>query len=154
MGCYKDDDTDDEGDAHTQDANDKDDETESNKDDIFTYMICVQTDEDERMLDVEVAGSNKGDEEVSDTAKANAEKTLEVKDNAKKTELPPSSSSLSVSSLMDIKIQSEVSQTQYPTILRVSVSVIAEPSVLTPIPETPLATTLTSLPPSLVSTIP
>ncbi|GKA78226.1 ribonuclease H-like domain-containing protein [Tanacetum coccineum] len=109
--------------------------------------------------------------------------TSEVKDDAKKTELPPSSSSLSVSlgfgdqflktssdtsligtvkdstdyeisSLIDVNIQSEVSQIQSPTVLRVPVSMIAEPSVLTPILETPLATTVNTSPHPFVSTIP
>ncbi|GJS16048.1 hypothetical protein Tco_0410520 [Tanacetum coccineum] len=39
-----------------------------------------------------------GDEEMTNTAKADAEKTKEVKNDNKKVELPPSSSSLSVSS--------------------------------------------------------
>ncbi|GJZ86722.1 hypothetical protein Tco_0658332, partial [Tanacetum coccineum] len=58
----------------------------------------VNDDEDEEMKDVEVEESGNGDEEITDTAKANAEKTKEAKDDNKKVELPPSSSSLSVSS--------------------------------------------------------
>ncbi|GJW23334.1 hypothetical protein Tco_0033956 [Tanacetum coccineum] len=42
--------------------------------------------------------SDKGDEEIIDAAKEEAEKTSEAKDDTKKIELPPSSSSLSVSS--------------------------------------------------------
>ncbi|GKE36943.1 hypothetical protein Tco_1460348, partial [Tanacetum coccineum] len=142
----------------------------------------VRTDEDERMSDAEVVGSDKGDEEVFDAAKADAEKTSKVKDDAKKTELPPSSSRLSVSlgfsdqflktssntyligtvmdftdaeisSLMDVNIQSEVPQIQSPIVLKVPVSVIAEPSVLTPIPETPSATNVTTSTPISISTI-
>ncbi|GJY26827.1 hypothetical protein Tco_0401553, partial [Tanacetum coccineum] len=178
-------DADDEGDAHisdTHDADDKNEETELDEDDIYKYKIRLRIDKDERMSNAEVAGSDKVDEEVSDAAKADAEKTSEVKDDAKKTEFPPSSSSLSISSgfgdqflktsfhisligtikdstdaeissLMDVNIQCEVLQIQSPTVLRVSVSVIAEPSVLTPIPETPLATTVTTSPPPSVSTI-
>nr|GEZ40128.1 hypothetical protein [Tanacetum cinerariifolium] len=50
------------------------------------------------MLNVEVEDFDKGDEEVTDVAKADVEKTLEVKDDAKKIELPLTSSSLSISS--------------------------------------------------------
>ncbi|GJW34181.1 retrovirus-related pol polyprotein from transposon TNT 1-94 [Tanacetum coccineum] len=162
----KDDDADDEGDEHisdTQDADDEYAETKSDEDDIYKYKIR--------------------DKEVTDAAKEDAEKTLEVKDDAKKTELPSSSSSLSVSlgfgdqflktssdtsligtvkdtthakisSLMDINIQSEVPHIQSPSILRVPLSVISEPSVLTPIQENPSATPITTLPPPSVSTTP
>ncbi|GKE89367.1 hypothetical protein Tco_1566842, partial [Tanacetum coccineum] len=44
-------------------------------------------DKDVEMKDVEVKGSDKGDEYIID-----AEKTSEAKDDTKKTELPPSSS--------------------------------------------------------------
>ncbi|GKE82843.1 hypothetical protein Tco_1552843, partial [Tanacetum coccineum] len=149
--------------SDTHDADDKDDETKSDEDEIYKYKIHVQTHEDERMSDAEVVGSEKGDKEVSDAAKADAKKTSEVKDDAKKTELPPLSSSLSVSldfgdqflktssntsfigtvkdstdaeinSLMDIKIQYEL-------------------SVLTLIPETPTAINVTTSPPPSISTI-
>nr|GEX37720.1 hypothetical protein [Tanacetum cinerariifolium] len=50
------------------------------------------------MINAEVDDSDKGDEEITNAAKADAKKTLEAKDDARKIELPPSSSSLSVSS--------------------------------------------------------
>nr|GEX10072.1 putative reverse transcriptase domain-containing protein [Tanacetum cinerariifolium] len=65
-------DADDEGDDHisdTQDTNDEDDETKSDKDEIYTYKICVHS-----------------------------KKTKEEKDDSKKAKLPPTSSSLYVSS--------------------------------------------------------
>nr|GEX72259.1 hypothetical protein [Tanacetum cinerariifolium] len=68
----KDGDADDEGNDHisdTQDADDEDDETESDENEIY-----------------------------KNAAKKEAEKTSEAKDDTKKSELPPSSSSLSVSS--------------------------------------------------------
>ncbi|GKC87378.1 hypothetical protein Tco_1148027 [Tanacetum coccineum] len=74
-------DAEDEGDDHIsdiQDTDDEDDEIESDEDDIYKYKIR--------------------DEEFTNAAKADAEKTSEVKDDAKKTELPLTSSSLSVSS--------------------------------------------------------
>ncbi|GKA85631.1 hypothetical protein Tco_0807285 [Tanacetum coccineum] len=125
----------------------------------------VNDDVDEEMNDADVAETKKGDEEIIDTAKENVEKTKEVKDDNKKAELPPTSSSLSVSlgfgnqflnlssnkstfgnlkdtidaeinSLLDIKIQFEVPHIQPPSILTVPVSMITEPSVLPPILET------------------
>ncbi|GJT32697.1 hypothetical protein Tco_0923116 [Tanacetum coccineum] len=96
----KDGDADDEGDDHVsdkQDDDDKDDKTESNEDDIYKYKIRVLKDDDVEMKDTEVEGSDKGDEEITDAAKEEAKKTSEAKDDTKKFELPPSSSSLSVS---------------------------------------------------------
>ncbi|GJR20911.1 hypothetical protein Tco_0969438 [Tanacetum coccineum] len=96
----KDGDDDDEGDDHisdTQDANDEDVETESDEDEIYKYKMCVHKDEDVEMTNDEVEDSDKGDEEVIDAAKEYAEKTSEVKDDTKKTEIPSTSSSLSVS---------------------------------------------------------
>nr|GEW92969.1 hypothetical protein [Tanacetum cinerariifolium] len=131
---------------------DADDETESDEDDIYKYKIRVRKDEDEEMLNAEVKDFDKGDEEVTNATKTYAKKTSEVKDDAKKTELPPTSSSLSVSlgfgdkflkhssdsslvstikdttdveinSLLVVKIQFEFSQIQSPSVLRVPVSV-------------------------------
>ncbi|GKA82868.1 hypothetical protein Tco_0789616 [Tanacetum coccineum] len=166
----KDGDADDEGDDHisdTQDADDEDVETESDEDDIYKYKMRVRKDEDEEMINAEVDDSDKGDEEITDAAKTDAEKTSEVKDDPKKTKLPPSSSSLSVSSgfgdqflklssdsslvstvkdttdikinsLLEVKIQSEVPHTQSSSVLSVPVSMISEPTVPTPVQETPL----------------
>ncbi|GKB86061.1 hypothetical protein Tco_0958333 [Tanacetum coccineum] len=78
----KDGDADDEGDDHVSDKQDK---------------IRVHKDENVDMKDAEVKGSDKGNEEITDAAKEEAEKTLGAKDDTKKSELPPSSSSLSVS---------------------------------------------------------
>nr|GEX10578.1 hypothetical protein [Tanacetum cinerariifolium] len=97
----KDGDADKEGDDHisdTQDVDDEDIETKSDEDDIYKYKICVRKDEDEEMINTEVDDSDKGDEEITNAAKADGEKTSEVNDDPKKTELPLSSSSLSVSS--------------------------------------------------------
>nr|GEU33093.1 ribonuclease H-like domain-containing protein [Tanacetum cinerariifolium] len=57
----------------------------------------VQENMDEEMKDAEVDDIGNGDEEITNTAKEDAEKTEEVKDDIKKAKLPPSSSSLSVS---------------------------------------------------------
>ncbi|GJQ89751.1 hypothetical protein Tco_0000890 [Tanacetum coccineum] len=79
----KDGDADDEGDYHisdTQDVDDKDVKTESDEDDIYKYKIRVRKDEDEEMINAEVDDSDKGDEEITDAAKTDAEKTSEVMD--------------------------------------------------------------------------
>ncbi|GJU25914.1 hypothetical protein Tco_1164535 [Tanacetum coccineum] len=97
----KDDDADDEGDDHvsdTQDVDDEDVKTESDEDEIYKYKIRVRNEEDVEMKDAEVEESDKGEEKVTDAAKEEAEKTSEAKDDTKKSELPPSSSSLFVSS--------------------------------------------------------
>nr|GEV64705.1 hypothetical protein [Tanacetum cinerariifolium] len=121
----------------------------------------VNDDEDEEMKNAELEESGNSDEENTDAVKTDAGKTKEVKDDAKKTELPLTSSSLSLSSdaeinsLLDIKIQYEVPHIQSPYVLTIPVLVIFEPLVLTPIPETPLvASSTTLLPPPFVSTIP
>nr|GEW42861.1 copia protein [Tanacetum cinerariifolium] len=60
-----------------------------------------------------------------------------------------------INSLLDIKIQSEVSHIQSPSVLTISVLMIFEPYVLTHIPEThSVAPETTLLTPSFVSTIP
>ncbi|GJZ17117.1 hypothetical protein Tco_0553240 [Tanacetum coccineum] len=156
---------------------------EETDDEVLQGKEQVNDDEDEEMLNAEVEDSGKGDAEVSDAAKANAEKIKEAKDDSKKAEFPPTSSSLSISlgfgdqflklssdtsligivkdttdveinSLLDIKIQSEVPHIQSSSMLKVHVSVISEPSVLTPVQETPSTAPVTILPPPSVSTIP
>ncbi|GJY36080.1 hypothetical protein Tco_0421458 [Tanacetum coccineum] len=135
------------------------------------------------MTNAEVEESGNDDAEISDVAKPDAEKIEEIKDDAKKAELPPTSSSLSVSlgfgdqflkkssdtsligtvkdttdaeinSLLYIKIQSEVPHIQFLSVLTIPVLVISDPSVITPLQETPSTALVTSLPPPSVSTIP
>nr|GEX48623.1 hypothetical protein [Tanacetum cinerariifolium] len=73
----------------------KDDEE---TDDEFVQGIEQVNDaEDEEVTNAEVEESGNGDAEISDAAKADAKKTKEVKDDANKAELPPTSSSLSIS---------------------------------------------------------
>nr|GEY71458.1 hypothetical protein [Tanacetum cinerariifolium] len=59
------------------DADDEEDETESDEGDIYKYKIRIRKDEDEEMINVEVDDSNKGDEEITDAVKTDAEKTSE-----------------------------------------------------------------------------
>ncbi|GJT26495.1 hypothetical protein Tco_0906770 [Tanacetum coccineum] len=174
----KKDDTDDDKSINLEMTND-----EETNDEVLQVKEQVNEDEDEEMLNAEVEYSRKGNAEISDVAKADAEKTEEAKDDSKKAELPPTSSSLSVylsfgdqflllssdtsligtvkdtideeiSSLFDIKFQSEVPHIQSPYMLKVPVSIISQPSVLTPVQETTLAVHVTTLPPQSVSTIP
>ncbi|GJT21892.1 hypothetical protein Tco_0891829 [Tanacetum coccineum] len=63
----------------------------------------VQENVDEEMKDAKIYDTGNGDEEITNRAKADVEKTEEVKDDNKKAKLPPSSSSLSVSSGFDNK---------------------------------------------------
>ncbi|GJS77276.1 hypothetical protein Tco_0727157 [Tanacetum coccineum] len=90
-----DEETDDEfvhGEEHVQDD---DEET----DDEFVHGDeQVNDNKDEEMTNAEVEESGNGDEEVIDATKVDAGNTKEVNDEAKKAELPPISSSLSVSS--------------------------------------------------------
>ncbi|GJV82208.1 hypothetical protein Tco_1518078 [Tanacetum coccineum] len=135
----------DKGDDHIsdiQDTNDEDDETESDEDDIYKYKIRVRKDKDVEMTNVEVEDSDKGDEEVTDAAKADAEKTLEVKDDARRpNSLQQALAYLTVkdtidaeiNSILEVKIQSKVPHIQSPSMLKVPVSVISEPTVLTPL---------------------
>ncbi|GJS80312.1 hypothetical protein Tco_0730193 [Tanacetum coccineum] len=155
---------------------------EETKDEFIHGKEQVHDDEDEEMSNAEVEDSGKGDAEISDAGKADAAKTEEVKDDAKKAEIPLTSSSLSVSlgfgdqflklssdtslvgtikdttdakinSLLDVKIQSEVPHIPSPFVLRVRVSVISDPSLLTPVQETPSVALVTTQPPLSFSTI-
>ncbi|GJS33370.1 hypothetical protein Tco_0531752 [Tanacetum coccineum] len=151
-----DEETDDEfvhGEEHVQDDHEE-------TDDEFVYGDeQVNNDEDEEMTNAEIEESRNGDKEITDAAKVDARITKEVKDDAKKTEPPPTSSSLSVSSGFGnqfLKLPSDTSLIgTSPSILTVPVLVISKPSVLTPIPKTPSVAPATTLlyPPS-VSTIP
>ncbi|GKD88252.1 hypothetical protein Tco_1363759 [Tanacetum coccineum] len=150
-------DDDDEGDDHVsdkQDDDDEDDETESDEDDIYKCKIRVRKDEDVELKDVKVKGPGKGDEEITDAAKEEVEKTSEAKDDTKKSELPPSSSSLSISlgfgdQFLKLSSDSSLVSTVKDSIdTDVLVSVIPKTTVLPPIPEivteTPVSTTVFS----------
>ncbi|GJT17685.1 hypothetical protein Tco_0876391 [Tanacetum coccineum] len=110
----------------------------------------VNDDEDEEMTNSEIEESRNGDEEITDAAKVDAGNTEEeligtIKDTT----------DAEINSLLDIKIQSEVTHIQSPSVLTVHVLVNSEPLVLKHIPETPsVAPAITLLPPSSVSTIP
>ncbi|GKA14095.1 hypothetical protein Tco_0693741 [Tanacetum coccineum] len=146
----KDGDADDEGSDHvsdTQDADDEDVKTESDKDVIYKYKVRIRKDEDVEMKDAEVEGSDKGDEEITDEAKEEAKKTLEAKDDTKKTELPPSSSRLSVSSGFGDKFLKLSSDSYLVSTVKDSV----DADVITPIIST-IQQTTTSIPTPTITT--
>ncbi|GKE87978.1 hypothetical protein Tco_1565453, partial [Tanacetum coccineum] len=137
------------------------DEDEEKKDD--TKDDKINDDEDKEMTNAEVEESRDGDEENTNVVKPDARNTEEVKDDAKKAKLSFDTSLVStikdtidveINSLLDIKIQYEVPHIQSPSVLRGPVSVSFEPSVLSPVPETPFIPPITTLPPLSVSTIP
>ncbi|GKD18054.1 hypothetical protein Tco_1207212 [Tanacetum coccineum] len=157
---------------------------EETDDEVLQGKEKVNDDEDEEMTNAKVEESrNVDEEEDSNAAKADAEKTEEAKDDSKNDELPPTSSSLSISSgfgdqflklssdtsligtvkditdanissLLDIKIQYEVPHIQSSSVLKVTLFVISKASILTSVQETPSATPVTTLPPPSISTIP
>ncbi|GKB41641.1 hypothetical protein Tco_0886583 [Tanacetum coccineum] len=159
-------DADDKGDDHisdTRDTDDEDDETESNEDEIYKYKICVRKDEDEEMLNSEVEDFGKGDAEMFDVIKADAEKTKEAKDDSKKAKLPQQAlaylylqdtTDAEISSLLDIKIQSDVPHIQSLSVRKVLVFMISKPTVLTPVQETSLVEPVITLPLPSISTTP
>ncbi|GKD28946.1 hypothetical protein Tco_1239724 [Tanacetum coccineum] len=161
----------------------KTDDGEETDDEFVHGDEYVHDDVDKEMKDVEVVVTGKDDQEITDAEKAEVEKTEEVKGDNKKAELPPTSSSLSVSfgfgnqflahssdisltgtlkdtadaeinSLLDIQIQQEVPRIHSPSILTVPVLVILEPTILLLISEIPIVTSATTHPPPhSVSTI-
>nr|GEX31123.1 hypothetical protein [Tanacetum cinerariifolium] len=136
-------------------------ETESDANEIYKYKIRVRKDKDVEMKDVEVDDSDKGDEDITDAAKAYADKTSEVKDDAKETELLPSSSSLSVSlgnypDLVSISIDGSVSVIPKTTNLPPISEIVTKTLVLTIVPSpqvTPIILTV-QLTPTPISTPP
>nr|GEV21446.1 hypothetical protein [Tanacetum cinerariifolium] len=120
-----------------------DEDEEKNDDDDDKSIDLEKTDDEETNNEFVHSEEHNGDKEITDTTKANAEKAEEVKDDIKKSELPPSSFSLSISldakinSLLDVQIQQEILQIQSPSILTVPILVISESSVLSPILEIP-----------------
>nr|GEV06348.1 reverse transcriptase domain-containing protein [Tanacetum cinerariifolium] len=136
----EDDDDEDDDDKIINLEKENDDET----DDEFIHN-------DEYMKNAEDAKTENDDEEIIDAAKEDAEKTEEVKDDTKKAEIPPTSSSLYVSSgfgnqflnlssdtslivtvkdtidaeiksLLDVQIQQEIPYTQSPSVLNMDKS--------------------------------
>ncbi|GKB61131.1 hypothetical protein Tco_0917317, partial [Tanacetum coccineum] len=112
------------------------DETDDEKetDDEFMHGDEYAYDDvDEEMKDAEVAKTEKDGEEIADAEKTNVEKTKVTKGDLEQVgKLPITSSSLYSSS-----------------ILIVPVLVIPEPTFLSPIPETPTVTLVTTFPPPL-----
>ncbi|GJY75800.1 hypothetical protein Tco_0480916 [Tanacetum coccineum] len=89
----KDDDDDDDKSIDIKETGD-----EETDDKLIRGDEYVQENVDKEMKDDEVDVTRNSDQQMTDTTKADAEKSKEVKDDNKKAKLPPSSSSLSVSS--------------------------------------------------------
>nr|GEY59614.1 hypothetical protein [Tanacetum cinerariifolium] len=163
------------------DDDDRSIDLELTDDEVLHGVEQANDDEDEEMTNAEVEDSREGDAETSDVAKANVEKTEDVKDDAKKAEVPLKSSSLSVSSsfgdqflkisydtsligtvkdtrdaeinsLLDIKIQSSI----YLVSIRTQSTRVCnfKPLVLKPVQESPSVKPVTSFAPPSVSIIP
>ncbi|GJW13543.1 hypothetical protein Tco_0017676 [Tanacetum coccineum] len=148
---------DDDDDDKSIDIEKTDDEGE-NDDEFVQGDEYVQDNVDEEMKNAEVAKIGKGDEEIPDTAKADAEKSEEVKDDIKKDELPLSSSSLSVSSGFSNQFLNLSSDKSTVGNLKDSadaeINSFLDPSVISPIPEIPTKTpAITLRPPPPVTTI-
>nr|GEW12159.1 reverse transcriptase domain-containing protein [Tanacetum cinerariifolium] len=126
--------------------------TSSERTSIKPGVSIVEKDITKENVILDWGSEQESDKDVTDAAKAYAEKTSEVKDDAKKTEILPTSSSLFVS--LEVKIQSEVPHIQSPSMLRVPVSIISKPLVLTPVQESPSKDIVTTLPPPSVSITP
>ncbi|GJT82995.1 hypothetical protein Tco_1057337 [Tanacetum coccineum] len=125
------------------------DEDEEKKDDI----------DDDKSINLEMTD----DEETDDEFVHGVEQVNDDKDEEMTNDEVEESGNFStvkdttdaeINSLLDIKIQYEVPHIQSPSVLRVPVSVISEPSVLTHVQETPSVALVTTLPPPSVSIIP
>ncbi|GKB55548.1 hypothetical protein Tco_0906301 [Tanacetum coccineum] len=150
-------DADDEGDAHISDTQDTNDETESDKDEIYKYKIRVRKDEDVEMTNAEVEDSKKAElPPTSSSLSASSgfgDQFLNLSSDNSLVGTVKDTTDIEINSLLDIKIQSKVPHIQSPSVLKVLVSMISEPFVLTPVQETSTAAPITTLPPPPISTI-
>ncbi|GJV69197.1 hypothetical protein Tco_1484706 [Tanacetum coccineum] len=117
-----------------------------------------------------LANEGKRDEEMTDAEKHEAQETTTAAPatQKEKIDVPPSSSSKSVSSnyssiflnldnissveteiisMLDVQVQQEIPSNQSSSLLIVPVSIIPEPSIIKPIPEIVLAAPTTTIPP-------
>ncbi|GJZ94623.1 hypothetical protein Tco_0666826 [Tanacetum coccineum] len=106
-------------DNEEKDDKEGDDETESDEDEIYKYKIRVRKDEDEEMLNAEVEDSDKGGRRGY--LMPQRRKRKDFRRHYK------------INSLLEVKIQSKVPHNQSPSMLSVPMSVISEPSILTPL---------------------
>nr|GFA26060.1 hypothetical protein [Tanacetum cinerariifolium] len=129
--------SDEEEEKKDDDDDDRSIDLELTDDEVLHGVEQANDDEDEEMTNAEVEDSREGDAETSDVAKANVKKTKDVKDDAKKAEVPPKSSSLSVSSSFVLKPVQESHSVKL-------VTSFAPPSVSI-IPHVPLQQTTTPI---------
>nr|GEY14122.1 hypothetical protein [Tanacetum cinerariifolium] len=129
---------------------------EENKDDDNDKSIDLEQIDDEETDDEFVHGEEhvQDNDEETDDEFVQGDEQVNDDDNEEMTNAKDITYA-EINSLLDIKIQYEVPHIKYPSVLTVPILVISEPSVLTPIPETPLIAPATPLlPPLSVSTIP
>ncbi|GKA81097.1 hypothetical protein Tco_0787789 [Tanacetum coccineum] len=110
----------------------------------------VNDDEDEEMLNAEVEDPRKGDAEISACF---GDQFLKLSFDTSLVSTVKDITDAEINCLLGIKIQSEVLHIKFPSVLRVPMSAIFEPLVLSPIQETSTVVLITTLPLPSVSTI-
>ncbi|GJS33662.1 hypothetical protein Tco_0532044 [Tanacetum coccineum] len=138
--------------------NDEDDETESDEDEIYKYKIRVRKDKDVEMKNAEVEDFKKAELPPTRSSLSVSlgfgDQFLKLSSNNSLVSIVKDNTDADINSLLEVKIQSEVPLIQSPSVLRVPVSVISKPTVLTPVQETSLVAPITTLPLPSVSTTP
>ncbi|GJV33300.1 retrovirus-related pol polyprotein from transposon TNT 1-94 [Tanacetum coccineum] len=116
---------------------------EETDDEVLQGKEQVNDDEDEEMTNAKVKESRNGDEEEdTDVAKANDKKTEEAKDDSKKAELPPTSSSLSISSGFGDQFLKLSSDTSLVAPIPTPLITTDAPTITTAIPESDALSTV------------
>ncbi|GKA67236.1 hypothetical protein Tco_0767044 [Tanacetum coccineum] len=154
-------DANDEGDDHirdTQDTDDEDYETEFDEDDIYKYKIHVRKYKDVEMTNAEFEESRKAELPPTSSSLSISsgfgDQFLKLSSDTSLVGTAKDTTDTEISSLLDIKIQSKVPHIQSLSVLRVPVSMIPEPTVLTPVQETSSTSPITTLPLPSISTTP
>ncbi|GJW92449.1 hypothetical protein Tco_0170002 [Tanacetum coccineum] len=132
-------DADDEGDDHisdTQDTDDEDDETESDEDDIYKYKIRVRKDEDVEMINAKFKAELPPTSSSLSVSSSFGDQFLKLSSDNSLVSIVKDNTDDEINSLLEVKIQYEVPHIQSLSVLRVPVFVISEPAILTlPAPE-------------------
>ncbi|GJT78085.1 retrovirus-related pol polyprotein from transposon TNT 1-94 [Tanacetum coccineum] len=106
-----------------KEGDDEDAEIESDEDEIYKYKIRVRKDKDVEMINAKVEDSEKGFGDQFLKLSFDNSLVSTIKDNT----------DAEINSLLEVKIQYKVPHIQSPSVLRVPVFVISEPTVLTPL---------------------
>nr|GEX20775.1 hypothetical protein [Tanacetum cinerariifolium] len=126
------DDTDDEKSIDLEMTND-----EETDDEYVHGYEQVNDNEDEELTNAKVEESRNGDEENTDAEKTDVGKTKDVKNDAEKAELPPTSSSLSVSLVQETPLVAPVTTLPSPSISTIP---HVPHKTIAPIPTPPITT--------------